>query len=137
MKEVCKKVSFPACTGLLSFFWTGVAGQVLAVPAVLNGLRRTMADTGHAVGTMVFPYGSAVFQMDILKRTDGCACSAGNTAGCGIKLFCVYEHRVEEDVYDAAVSFIAECNGGLWKRCAAFDAGGRLVDHVLCLFNDL
>jgi hypothetical protein len=41
--------------------------------------------------------------MDILERAAGCAFSAGNTVGCGMKFLCVDEHRVEEAVYYAAV----------------------------------
>ena len=79
---------------------------------VFNGFFGAAADTGHAMGTMVFPYGSAVFQMDILKRTDSCAFSAGNTAGCGIKFLCVDKHRVKKDVYYAAVYSVAERASG-------------------------
>lgn len=104
---------------------------------VFNGFFGAAADTGHAMGTMVFLYRSAVFQMDILKRTDGCAFSAGNTAGCGIKFLCVDEHRVKKDVYYAAVYSVAESKGRLWKWCVSFYAGGRLINHVFCLPNEL
>ena len=62
---VQRKVSSPVCTGLLSFFGTGVAGQVLTVFSIFNRFFGAAAGTGHAVGTMVFPYGPAVFQMDM------------------------------------------------------------------------
>lgn len=54
-----------------------------------------------------------------------------------MKFLCVDEHRVEEAVYYAAVYFIAEGEGRLWKRCAAFYAGGRLVDYSFCPFYEL
>ena len=104
---------------------------------IFNRFFGAAADTGHTMGTVVFPYGSAVFQMYILKRTDACAFSAGNTVGCGIKFLCMDEHRVEEDIYYAAVYFINESKGRLWKRRVFFYAGGCLVDHVFCLSYEL
>ena len=45
-----------------------IAHLTLGAAAIFNGLLRTAANAGHAMGTGSTPLGSAVNQADIIKR---------------------------------------------------------------------
>ena len=63
------------------------------MPAVFDGFLWAAADTGHAVGAVVFPNRPAVSHLNIAEGTDRSAFAAGDARAGDAELFGVDEHR--------------------------------------------
>ena len=56
-------------------------GLSCTLSAVFNGLCRTTADTGHAMGTVLSPFRFSILHLNILQRTDFLAFPVANCQG--------------------------------------------------------
>ena len=79
-----------------------IPGLAKAFFAVLDGLRGTVADAGHAVGTILPPDGLSVLQGD---GVGGAASDALAAAGAGIsdsEGICLYKAGIEDGIHRPA-----------------------------------
>ena len=79
-----------------------IPGLAEALFAILDGLRGTVADAGHAVGTILPPDGLSVLQGDVVG---GAASDALAAAGAGIsdsEGICLYKAGIEDGIHRPA-----------------------------------
>ena len=58
----------------------------LADGAILNGLSRAIADTGHAMGAGIAPDRLVIFQRNVVQRAQFFALTASDAFSCGVKI---------------------------------------------------
>ena len=93
MHKMCMAV-FDVIGLLRTFFYNiTVLSEVvfflgLGNAAVFDGFGRTVADTGHAVGTLISPNWSLFMQRDVVQRTQLCAFSTANAFVRCEEIFC-------------------------------------------------
>lgn len=109
----------------------------LTVFSVFNCFRWTMADAGHAVGTVLSPYGFPVFHTYVVQRTDFGALSTGDAGVGSIEFFCMNKYWIKEIIYNSAVHSVLECDCGPRKCLAVFDRKDRFVYRLFRPLNDL
>lgn len=109
---------------------TGIPRQPLTVPAVFDGFGGAAADAGHAVGAVLPPHGTAVFQCDIGQWADAYAFAAGYARIGNSKFFRVYEKRVESTVDNAAAQLIEQRIRGRPISLAVMDELRGLINGL-------
>ena len=65
-----------------------IPGFAQALFAILNGFRRTAADTRHAVSTVAAPDRPAVLNCDAVRWAEPCALTAASAGTVGRKKIC-------------------------------------------------
>ena len=83
-----------------------------ALFAVLDGLRRAVADAGHTVGTVLPPDGLSILQGDVVG---GAAPDALSAAGAGVpggEGVCFYKAGIEDGIYRPAHEAVIELPPG-------------------------
>ena len=114
-----------------------ISGLAQALFSVLDGFRRAVTDTGHAVGAVAAPDGLAVLNGDIVRRAERGALPAADAGVAGGESLCLDAERIEDRVHRAAhkavVKIIAGRREGLIRR----DGGDHTVNIRLRPGHDL
>lgn len=114
-----------------------ISGFPDALFAVLNGLRRTMADAGHAVGAAAAPDGLSVLDHDIVGRAGLRTLTAAGAGITGRKRLRFdkegIEDRIHRTAHETVVKVIAghrECLAGRDGRDCAVNVRFRPGDDL-------
>lgn len=112
-----------------------ISGFSDALLAVLNGLRRTMADTRHAVGAVAAPDGPAILDSDVVGRAEPGTLAAAGTGVAGRKRLRFDKERIEDRIHRAAHEAVVEVIARRRECLTGRDGGGRTV-NVWLRFSD-
>ena len=114
-----------------------IPGLAKALFAVLDGFRRTVADTGHAVSAVAAPDRLAVLNRDVVHRAKPGTLTAAGAGIAGRKGVCFDEERIEDWIHRAAHEAVVEVIAGRRELLARPDDGDHTVNVRLRLGNDL
>ena len=121
---------------VLLIFWTLISRFALAGFTILDGLGRTAADAGHAVGTAVAPNGFAVLHLNIFQWAGLFALAAVDTGiGYGERLGLDNE-AVEHGIDDAGFQLVAKTRFRLGNFQIVADDDGTAFQHGSCGGDD-
>ena len=93
-----------------------IPGLAEALFAVLDGLRRTVADARHAVGAVAAPDRLAVLNHDVVHRAEPGALTAAGAGIAGRKSICFDEERIEDRIHRTAHEAVVEIIAGRRER---------------------
>ena len=105
-----------------------IPGLAQALFSVLNGFRRTIADTGHAVGAVAAPDRLAVLDGDVVRRAERGTLPAANAGIADSERLCLYAERVKDRIHGAAHEAVIKIIAGRWECLIFRDGGGRTIN---------
>ena len=114
-----------------------IPGLAEALFAVLDGLRRTVADARHAVGAVAAPDRLAVLDRDAIRWAEPGALTAAGAGVAGRKGICFDKERIENRIHRAAQEAVIKVIAGRCELLIRRDGGDRTVNVRLRLGNDL
>ena len=79
-----------------------IPGLAKALFAVLDGLGRTAADTGHAMGAVAAPDRLSVLDRDVVRWAEPDTLTAAGAGIAGRKGSCFNKERIEDRIHWAA-----------------------------------
>lgn len=112
-----------------------IPGLPHALLAVFNSLRRTAADTRHAVDAVATPDGPAILDGDVVGRAESGTFSAAGTGVAGRKRHRFDKGRIEDRIHRAAHETVVEVIARRRECLTGRDGGGRTV-NVWLRFSD-
>ena len=114
-----------------------ISGFPDAFLAVLNGLRRTMADTRHAVGAVAAPDRPAILERDVVCWAEPDTLAAAGAGIAGRKRLRFDKERIEDRIYRAAHEAVVEVTTRR-RECLTGRDGRDCAGNVRLRFdNDL
>lgn len=105
--------------------------------AVLNGFRRAVADTRHAVGAVAAPDRPAVLDGDVVGRAELGALTAAGAGVAGSERLCFDKKRIEDGIHRTAHEAVIEVIAGRRECLTGRDGGDCAVNVRLRLGDDL
>lgn len=114
-----------------------ISGFPAALFAVLNGLRRTMADTGHAVGAVAAPDRPAVLNGNVVGRAEPDTLAAAGAGVARRERLRFDKERIEDRIHRTAHEAVVKVIAGRRECLTGRNGGDCAVNVRLCPGNDL
>lgn len=108
-----------------------------ALFAVLDGLRRAVADAGHTVGTVLPPDGLPGLQGDVVEGAAPDALAAAGTGISDSEGICFYKAGIEDGIHRPTHKAVIEPAAGRGKGPVIPDGGDHIVNVRLRSGHDL
>ena len=133
----------------LLFCQMAVFGEIVLFLAlgnftVFNGLHRTVADAGHAVGAVVSPDGAFVFERNIVERAEPLTFTTAYALVGGVKVLgtelVFYPHRVKGDGDQSLPKLHFSCTQLLTggdKLCNPIESAAGFMYALFDLFQSM